>query len=253
MSCWRSGTRDWRSKRRDWRSKRSLLEKQDALLSGHLDQIKNMQSLMVAKDAAIAAVAANRTELEDRLRDSLSERDAEIGRLNKAVRAAESERDDVRSALLAALTQVTELEVAIEEKERQKVVPEILLGQAYAKINELQRFSQQFEAELSKLTDKFKELRRRSEAQVAHLARLRHSYYAGKLPAPLTRFRALLPRRGKTLRRLARDYRLVASSPLFDAEWYRANNPDVVATNIDAVLHYLGNGASEGRPPGPRF
>jgi lipopolysaccharide biosynthesis protein len=225
----------------------------DALLSAYRDQIKNMQSLMVAQAAAIAAAATSRTALEDRLRISLSEREAEIGRLNEAVRAAEGERDNGRGALLVALARVTELEVAIEEKERQKVVPEILLGQAYAKIGELQRSSQEFEAELSVLADRFRELRRRFEAQVARLARLTHSDYAEKLPAPLTGLRALLPKRGKRLRRLARDYRLVASSPLFDAQWYRANNPDVAATNIDAVLHYLENGASEGRPPGPDF
>jgi chromosome segregation ATPase len=170
---------------------------QDALLSACLGQIKNMQSLMVAQDAAMVAAATSRTALEDHLRINLSGREAEIGRLSEAVRAAEGERDDVRSALLVALTHVTELKAAIEEKERQKVVPEILLGQAYAKIGELQRSAQQFEAQLSVLTDRFSDLRRRFEAQVARLARLKRSDYVSKLPAPLTGLRVILPKRGE--------------------------------------------------------
>jgi lipopolysaccharide biosynthesis protein len=40
---------------------------------------------------------------------------------------------------------------------------------------------------------------------------------------------------------------------LFDAKWYLANNPDVAANKADPVLHYLLNGAAEGRAPGPNF
>ena len=50
-----------------------------------------------------------------------------------------------------------------------------------------------------------------------------------------------------------RDYRAIAASPLFDAEWYLANNPDVAAAKVDPALHYLRYGAKEGRAPGPLF
>ena len=54
-------------------------------------------------------------------------------------------------------------------------------------------------------------------------------------------------------RLLAHDYRLVASSPLFDSNWYLKTNPDVAAMHWDPVTHYLRNGAAEGRRPGPLF
>jgi hypothetical protein len=60
-------------------------------------------------------------------------------------------------------------------------------------------------------------------------------------------------RRRKRLGSLVEQYRLIASSPLFDAQWYLANNPDVAANRADPVLHYLLNGSAEGRAPGPNF
>ena len=50
-----------------------------------------------------------------------------------------------------------------------------------------------------------------------------------------------------------RHLALLESSGLFDREWYLARNPDVGAAGIDALLHYLTSGASEGRDPGPGF
>ena len=41
------------------------------------------------------------------------------------------------------------------------------------------------------------------------------------------------PRAGEKLRRLAINYRIVAASPLFDAQWYLNANPDVAAAKID--------------------
>jgi len=46
---------------------------------------------------------------------------------------------------------------------------------------------------------------------------------------------------------------IVASSPLFDAEWYRISYPDVEADGVDPVAHYLNRGASELRNPSPHF
>lgn len=42
-------------------------------------------------------------------------------------------------------------------------------------------------------------------------------------------------------------------NPFFDGAWYRAQNPDVAASGIDPLLHYLRTGAAELRNPHPRF
>jgi glycosyltransferase involved in cell wall biosynthesis len=71
-----------------------------------------------------------------------------------------------------------------------------------------------------------------------------------KLPRELSGISRLIH---KKRRRLARDYCAVASSPLFDSDWYLETNPDIAAMGLDPVLHYLLHGAAEGRRPGPIF
>lgn len=43
------------------------------------------------------------------------------------------------------------------------------------------------------------------------------------------------------------------ASPLFDQAWYLAQYPDVLASGLDPVEHYLMHGAAENRDPGPGF
>ena len=95
--------------------------------------------------------------------------------------------------------------------------------------------------------------KRQRDYQLRTLAALKRSDYDGRLPRALTGLKRWLPGRRHKLRRLARDYRLIAASPLFDAEWYLANNPDVAAAGQDPALHYVRDGARECRDPGPLF
>ena len=53
--------------------------------------------------------------------------------------------------------------------------------------------------------------------------------------------------------RRARNAKLLASSGLFDRDWYLDQYPDVRVAGIDPVKHYLAFGASEGRNPSPLF
>lgn len=52
---------------------------------------------------------------------------------------------------------------------------------------------------------------------------------------------------------MAPDYRLIAKSKLFDSKWYLEHNPDVKATGVDPVLHYLNCGWKEDRDCTPYF
>jgi len=49
------------------------------------------------------------------------------------------------------------------------------------------------------------------------------------------------------------DMKLVATSPLFDRDWYLMQNPDVAAVGVDPLKHYLRHGGFEGRDPSPHF
>jgi ADP-heptose:LPS heptosyltransferase/GT2 family glycosyltransferase len=48
-------------------------------------------------------------------------------------------------------------------------------------------------------------------------------------------------------------YEEVRKSGLFDAQYYQATYPDVAERNIDPLVHYLEEGAREGRNPNPDF
>lgn len=45
----------------------------------------------------------------------------------------------------------------------------------------------------------------------------------------------------------------IRQSPFFDAEWYKANNPDIKQKGIDPVEHYLKHGGFTRRDPSPYF
>ncbi|HEX3952881.1 MAG TPA: glycosyltransferase family 9 protein [Stellaceae bacterium] len=49
------------------------------------------------------------------------------------------------------------------------------------------------------------------------------------------------------------DYEEISKSGLFDTEYYLATYPDVEARNVDPLLHYLEEGAEEGRNPRADF
>jgi GT2 family glycosyltransferase/glycosyltransferase involved in cell wall biosynthesis len=46
---------------------------------------------------------------------------------------------------------------------------------------------------------------------------------------------------------------IIDQSGLFDRRWYLARNPDVVASGVDPIVHYVTDGAREGRDPSPSF
>src|SRR5262245_36135584 len=47
------------------------------------------------------------------------------------------------------------------------------------------------------------------------------------------------------------DFRLTIASRFFDAGWYAARYPDLAATGLDPLSHYLRVGFAEGQDPGP--
>jgi hypothetical protein len=45
----------------------------------------------------------------------------------------------------------------------------------------------------------------------------------------------------------------IAAADIFDKEWYLSQYPDVASAGIGAFSHYVTRGADEGRSPGPKF
>jgi|GEM_PF-668184 len=93
----------------------------------------------------------------------------------------------------------------------------------------------------------------RAERLVARLpSRTQHGAVRVTRAAQLLKPRALVAeiRRRRQIRPLVE---MVRSSGLFDADWYRERYPDVVASGIDPVLHYVRYGSAPLRTVGPAF
>jgi GT2 family glycosyltransferase/glycosyltransferase involved in cell wall biosynthesis len=86
---------------------------------------------------------------------------------------------------------------------------------------------------------------------VRSLASLRRPPDGIRLPPQLQSLKRFLP--GSKARRLAVQYKLLASSPFFSRNWYLAAYRDVAESGLDPLFHYLVFGAAEGRDPGPDF
>lgn len=56
-----------------------------------------------------------------------------------------------------------------------------------------------------------------------------------------------------SLERSAARMEQVASSGFFDGEWYSDTYPDVEASGVDPLHHFVAFGSAEGRSPGPKF
>ena len=89
--------------------------------------------------------------------------------------------------------------------------------------------------------------------RIRELAGLTVTNCSDRLPKELRGLKMILPQYKKKYTILASNYLLIASSPLFDRNWYLSKNPDVRNSGIDPVLHYLTCGSEEGRRPGPLF
>jgi GT2 family glycosyltransferase len=153
------------------------------------------------------------------------------------------------------------LEEAIAQKDARARALEDGIAQNSSQIIDLQRLLSKAQEQKDELDlqvqrlqqDLFDTIQPSNEDKIRELAVLKRSDFDGRLPRQLTGWRWLVPRRRKKLRRLARDYSVIAASPLFDSQWYLAKNPDVASKTEDPALHYLLYGAREGRAPGPNF
>jgi len=49
------------------------------------------------------------------------------------------------------------------------------------------------------------------------------------------------------------NQKIIRASGLFDAAWYATTYPDISASKMPPIVHYLKHGAAEGRDPSPQF
>ena len=203
-------------------------------------------------------VAVAQSEARARaLEEALAQKDTHGHPLKVAVAQSEARARALEEALAQKDARACALEVEIQQRSSQIIDLRSVMSKAQQQNDGFRRQVQRLERDLeesrqtaSMVSDT---LTRSNEDIVRLLAVFNRNDFNGGALRQLTGSRWWGFGRWKKWRRLARDYHAVASSPLFDPQWYLERNPDVAINSKDPALHYLLHGAREGRAPGPRF
>jgi hypothetical protein len=118
---------------------------------------------------------------------------------------------------------------------------------SHLKNNVEQRFR-----ELAELSEMYLASEERGEVALADNIKIKKSI-SWKITAPLRFPNQLLKKLGKQERVLRNQRDFILKSGLFDEDFYLKSYPDVAASKIDPICHYLLFGARELRNPNPSF
>jgi hypothetical protein len=233
-----------------------------------LDQVRaefDKASLMFGRhiddyDARIASALAERDLLQSQLADQRARAEAAaaareegaaaLAQMAARAEAAEAERDRNAAAM-------SHLAVRAEIAEEARRALTLRLQHEAAEKDALRDRLQHEAAEKDALRDRLQ-----AESDGFAAAKEALSAQAARSQDEILRLhRALVPRRPPRsaaallawLARRPRNYALVKSSGLFDAEWYLDRYRDVAERGADPIAHYLRQGAGEGRDPSPHF
>jgi hypothetical protein len=246
----------------------------------------DQQAAFAAVEQAIASVAAEAREaaaISAASTDELLNRQAgnfsAVEQRLQSLQSGVEGRAGLDAALVDALEQATLLRrrVAIVEQEGEeaRALARLRLGTIQVRDDELAALNLKHAAVADELKtvkrkyrstqeilarerERLKEVRANlahADATVAHYRQSFPWQFYMRLTALLGRLRRLgdLVIGNRAAKRHERMVALVDQSSLFDRDWYLEAYPDVAASGIDPVRHYLENGWREGRDPGPGF
>ena len=224
-----------------------------ASLSAALDAANRERELLRAelgkRDAELARQAAEGTELKA----AAARKQAESESLQAELALRMTERDRLMAELAVRCAEIDVLCSELADRSAEAERHQAALAQANAQNDQLdaklaQRTIEQNEMLVStswRITRPLRWAGRTFPASKRHARRLL------KLAWWAVTFQLFSRLRARRARRLEAE--LVASSVLFDREWYIGRYPHVRATGLDPVLHYLDHGAAEGRRPSALF
>ena len=142
-----------------------------------------------------------------------------------------------------------------DENSRLRVETDGLEKQIKEKNRKLKALSQKkksISVEVDRIGRVASELLSENQQLRSELAKLRE-LIPWKLISPATAIARPFSRARKALGQLQIDMKIIEDSGLFDADWYLKNNPDVAASNVDPLEHFVQYGASEMRDPSADF
>jgi hypothetical protein len=237
-------------------SRGERLAKLQASLTGAREQrAELLRELQSRADSLSTAQADNhRLELEtEAARAEIAERDSQLSRLEEekaelaaTVTALQREAERTKIDLDQRRDEMSR-NAALVESLREKIAARV---QAEAKaLNELEAANAALAAGRSDIDRLSRELAER-EAQLAKLQARRFARPRTKRRA-FSQFLSWLARPHRGGWHLVAEYRRLRRAGTFEADAYLAENPDVDASGLDPLMHYLEHGIREGRALAP--
>jgi hypothetical protein len=210
------------------------------------------RAVLMAKVAELEqASEGQESELQD-LRSIAKAREAELGQTKIKLKALEKSAKLREAELVQAKAKLKLREADLVQARAKLKLREAELVQAKAKLNARETELRQAKAAMrSGVSGSTKLKVREGEPKQVRSTGLGKVVRSSVLAAGKS---LGIARKGDTEHEgLRRHIELLTASELFDGNWYLAVYPDVAASGINPVRHYLRHGAEEGRDPGPRF
>jgi len=214
-------------------------------------KITDLWAAVHTRDAKLAEERETLKALREE-RKPLSERLSRQAEVVKALnRRLDSAQDRIASisGAEARARQALETERARRETAEHKLTT---LAPLQKRVRELEAQLEQARQRSQVLEEGLAAARDAAERAQAAARALRQTW-SWRVTRPLRALRRNPVAELRTWVRTRRSRRRLAGSPLFDAAWYRAQNPDVASGGGDPLTHFLRSGWREGRRPNPVF
>jgi GT2 family glycosyltransferase len=232
---------------------RQQVQLQDSSLR---EQQRHLEQEIKLRDGSLAELR-QQVQLQDA---SLRERQGQIQRKDSALRKQEEQIQHSRAS-------IRQSEQALSSQKHE-------IRAMKQKIDQLENIAKAEEEEKSKSADLLKQLQLELATSQGKLALIENSTSwkaVSRLRSVLDRYPRVrfyirrfarlmwwtltlqLIARMRARRDLLNRRDRIASSPLFDGDWYLSQYPDVAGSGLAPALHYALFGAVERRNPGPRF
>jgi SAM-dependent methyltransferase len=222
---------------------------------GLTKQQQDSAALLQQREELHARIVANQQQDSAALLQQREELHARtVAKQQQQSAALLREVDDLRAKHVADEAQLRKVTVEADIYRRKLSTNRTALETASAEVSRLKASEESLKSSVKTtnllLRPAFIEMARHEAAsQGASLRGLAASFLREVRLAVTRRRSRVLKEHANLLRRLEE----VASSPLFDPVWYLITYPDVAASRMNPLTHYLKHGGLEGRSPGPRF
>jgi len=223
-------------------------------------QIAGLTGALSERDGKVAALDQTLAERDRELggvRDALTERDANIAVLDRTLAEREAKVAALDQALAERDRELRGVRDALTERDANIAVLDRTLAERDSELGGLRDALTERDANIAGLQWTISALRAstswRITAPLRFVKRLPGRFRYSAVGYPLMLCWRVLRTRSRAPLRDWRATRAIARSGLLDSKWYLRNYPDVAASGIDPIRHYVTYGAREGRDPSSSF